>query len=30
MERNTVERAVKAKTDAITEYKGMGKLGWFA
>ena len=29
MELNTAERATKAETDTRTEYKGVGKLGWF-
>ena len=26
---NTDERAIKTETDTGTEYKGVGKLGWF-
>ena len=29
MEINTVERAMKTEIDTRTEYKGVGKLGWF-
>ena len=29
MEWNTVERAIKTETDTRTEYKRVGKLGWF-
>ena len=29
MEWNTVEKAVKTETDRRTEWKGVGKLGWF-
>ena len=29
MEWNTVERAIKTEIDSRTEWKGMGKLGWF-
>ena len=29
MERKTVEMAIKTEIDAITESKGVGKLGWF-
>ena len=29
MEWNTVERAIETEIDTRTEYKGVGKLGWF-
>ena len=29
MELNTAKRAIKTEIDTRTEYKGMGKFGWF-
>ena len=29
MEWNIVERAIQTEIDTRTEYKGVGKLGWF-